>query len=224
MVFGTPSTTERIVSASQLSPEDKQLLKDLMIDFRTSAVSGGRQDIERVMPAKSIEDIRADLEQKICQEIRQKVNQAASGARAGGPLSIEGTIPLTADVLFSLARMEPSMREVSIQSICRRQSLVATRAKVLRLGQRFSQTLEGVSSNQDVPQVVREEYRASLGKVLADVDLMAKQMEFEGRAARDILAVSAEQKRVEGESAGSANIKTRSGVESGRSLEYGTGR
>ncbi len=224
MAFGTTSTTEKIVSASQISPEDKQLLKDLVIDFRTSSLSGGRQDVQRVMPAKSVSDVRQELEDKICQEVRQKVRQASSGARAGGPLSVEGTIPLTADVLFSLARMEPSMREVSIQSICRRQSLVATRAKLLRLNQRFSQALEGVSSNQDVPQAVREEYRASLQRLLTDVDLMAKQAEFEDRVATDILATVAEQRRVEGKSAGSANVKTRVGVEAGKSLEYGTGR
>ncbi len=122
MAFGTTSTTEKIVSASQISPEDKQLLKDLVIDFRTSSLSGGRQDVQRVMAAKSVSDVRQDLEDKICQEVRQKVLKASSGARAGGSLSVEGTIPLTADVLFSLTRMEPSMREVSIQSICRRLS------------------------------------------------------------------------------------------------------
>ena len=224
MVFGTASTTEKIVGASQMSPEDKQLLKDLVIDFRTSSVSGGRQDVRRVIPAKSVSDARAELEDKICQEVREKVRQASSGARAGGPLSVEGTIPLTADVLFSLARMEPSMREVSVQSICRRQSLIATRAKILRLSQRFSQALEGVSSNHDVPQVVREEYRVSLQRLLTDVDLMAKQAEFEDRVARDILATATEQRRVEGKSAGSADLKTRAGLESGWSLEYGTGK
>ncbi len=224
MAFGTSSTTEKIVGASQISPEDKQLLKDLVIDFRTFSMSGGRQDVQRVMPAKSVGDAIAELEDKICQEVREKVRQASSGARAGGPLSVEGTIPITADVLFSLARMEPSMREVSIQSICRRQSLVATRARILRLNQRFSQALDGVSSNQDVPQAVREEYRVSLQRLLTDVDLMAKQAEFEDRVARDILATAAEQRRVEGKSAGSAHLKTRVGVESGSSLEYGTGK
>lgn len=224
MTFGTPSTTERIVSASQISGEDKQLLKDLVVDFKTSPLSGGRQDVQRVSPQRSVGDLRQELEDKICQEVRAKVQQASSGVRAGGPLSVEGTIPLTADALFRLARMEPSIRELSIQSICRQQSLVAARAKVLRLSQRFTQALEGVSSNQDVPQPVREEYRASLRNVLADVDLMAKQMDFEEKAARGILAVSTEQKRVEGKSAGSADVKTRSGLESGSSLEYGTGK
>ena len=81
-----------------------------------------------------------------------------------------------------------------------------------------------MSSNQDVPQPVREEYRTSLRNALSDVDLMAQQIEFEDRAARDILATTAEQKRVEGKSAGGADVKTRAGVESGSSLEYGTGK
>ena len=137
---------------------------------------------------------------------------------------MEGAIPLTADLLFGLARMEPSMKEVSIQSICRRQSLVATRAKITRLSQRFSQSLDGVSSNQDVPQVVREEYRTSLSRLLGDVDLIAKQMEFEERSASSIFATLAEQKRVEGRAAGSAGTMTRLGATPGPSLDYGTGR
>ena len=116
------------------------------------------------------------------------------------------------------------MKEVSIQSVCRRQSVLATRAKVLRLGQRFNQALEGVSANQDVTQAVREEYRASLRNTLSDVDLMAQQIELEDRAARDILTTTAEQRRVGGRSAGSADVKTRAGEEAGDILEYGTGR
>jgi hypothetical protein len=176
------------------------------------------------MPAKSVSDVRQELEDAICQEVRNKVNQAASGTRAGGPLTVEGTIPLTADLLFGLARMEPSMKEVSIQSICRRQSLVATRAKITRLLQRFGQSLDGVSSNQDVPQVVRDEYRASLSRLLGDVDLQAKQMEFEERSANSIFATLAEQKRVEARAAGSAGTVTRLGAPLGPSLDYGTGR
>ena len=137
---------------------------------------------------------------------------------------MEGTIPLTADLLFGLARMEPSMKEVSIQSICRRQSLVATRAKITRLLQRFGQSLDGVSSNQDVPQVVRDEYRTSLSRLLGDVDLIAKQMEFEERSANSIFATLAEQKRVEARAARSAGTITRLGASPGPSLDYGTGR
>src|ERR1043166_8866710 len=121
MVFGVPSTTEKILSGSKVSAEDQQLAKDLIIDFRTHTLSSGNQDVSRVMPVKSVSDVRQDLEDAICQEIRRKVDQASAGTRAGGPLSVEGTIPLTADLLFGLARMEPSMKEVSIQSICRRQ-------------------------------------------------------------------------------------------------------
>ena len=116
------------------------------------------------------------------------------------------------------------MKEVSIQSICRRQSLVATRAKITRLVQRFGQALDGVSSNQDVPQAVRDEYRASLSRLLGDVDLIAKQMEFEERSASSIFATLTEQKRIEGRSAGSAGAATRLGAKLGPSLEYGTGR
>jgi len=223
MVFGTPSTTNKILSGSIVSVEDQQLAKNLIIDFRTDPLSG-RQDVYRVMPAKSVSDVRQELEDAICQEVRNKVSQAASGTRAGGPLGVEGTIPLTADLLFGLARMDPSMKEVSIQSICRRQSLVATRAKITRLLQRFGQSLDGVSSNQDVPQVVRDEYRASLSRLLGDVDLLAKQMEFEERSANSIFATLAEQKRVEARAAGSAGTVTRLGATLGPSLDYGTGR
>ncbi len=224
MVFGTPSTTDKILSSSKVSAEDQQLAKDLIIDFRTDPLSAGRQDVYRVMPVKSVSDVRQDLETQICQEVRNKVNQASSGTRAGGPLSVEGTIPLTADLLFGLARMEPSMQEVSIQSICRRQSLVATRAKITRLSQRFGQALDGVSSNRDVPQVVRDEYRASVSRLLGDVDLLAKQMEFEERSANSIFATLTEQKRVEARAAGSAGTVTRLGAPLGPSLDYGTGR
>jgi hypothetical protein len=224
MVFGTPSTTDKIISGSTMSGEDKQLAKDLIIDFRTDPLSSLRQDVYRVMPAKSVSDVRQDLEDAICEEVRGKVAQAASGTRAGGPLGIEGTIALTADLLFGLARMEPSMKEVSIQSICRRQSLVATRSKITRLLQRFGQALDGVSSNQDVPQVVRDEYRTSLSRLLGDVDLIAKQMEFEERSANSIFATLTEQKRVEARAAGSAGTVTRLGAALGPALDYGTGR
>jgi hypothetical protein len=224
MIFGTSSTTDKILSGSKVAAEDRQLAKDLIIDFRTDPLSSGRQDVYRVMPLKSVSDVRQELEDAICEEVRARVSQAASGTRAGGPLSVEGTIPLTADLLFGLARMEPSMKEVSIQSICRRQSLVATRAKITRLSQRFSQSLDGVSSNQDVPQVVRDEYRTSLSRLLGDVDLIAKQMEFEERSANSIFATLAEQKKVEGRAAGSAGTMTRLGAAPGPSLDYGTGR
>jgi len=224
MIFGTPSTTDKILSGSKVSAEDQQLAKDLIIDFRTDPLSSGNQDVSRVMPPKSVSDVRQDLEDAICQEIRGKVDQAAAGTRAGGPLSVEGTIPITADLLFGLARMEPSMKEVSIQSICRRESLVATRAKITRLLQRFGQSLDGVSSNQDVPQVVRDEYRASLSRLLNDVDLLAKQMEFEERSANSIFATLTEQKRVEAKAANSAGTVTRLGSPLGPSLDYGTGR
>jgi len=176
------------------------------------------------MPAKSVSDVRQELEDAICQQVREKVGQAASGTRAGGALTVEGTIPLTADLLFGISRMEPTMKEVSIQSICRRQSLVATRAKITRLLQRFGQALDGVSSNRDVPQVVRDEYRASLTRLLGDVDLIAKQMEFEERSANSIFATLSEQKRVEAKAAGSAGTVTRLGSKLGPSLDYGTGR
>ena len=224
MVFGTPSTTDKILSGSKVSAEDQQLAKALIIDFRTDPLSSGNQDVSRVMPVKSVSDVRQDLEDVICQEIRRKVEQASAGTRAGGPLSVEGAIPLTADLLFGLARMESSMKEVSIQSICRRQSLVATRAKITRLLQRFGQALDGMSSNRDVPQVVRDEYRTSLSRLLGDVDLLAKQMEFEERSANSIFATLTEQKRVEAKAAGSAGTVTRLGAALGPSLDYGTGR
>jgi len=224
MIFGTPSTTDKILSGSKVSAEDQQLAKDLIIDFRTDPLSSGNQDVSRVMPPKSVSDVRQELEDAICQEIRSKVDQAAAGTRAGGALSVEGTIPITADLLFGLARMEPSMKEVSIQSICRRESLVATRAKITRLLQRFGQSLDGVSSNQDVPQVVRDEYRASLSRLLNDVDLLAKQMEFEERSANSIFATLTEQKRVEAKAGNSAGTMTRLGAALGPSLDYGTGR
>src|SRR5919106_2105809 len=44
MVFGTPSTTDRILSASKIFAEDRQLAKDLISDFRTDPLSG-RQDV-----------------------------------------------------------------------------------------------------------------------------------------------------------------------------------
>jgi len=224
MIFGTPSTTDKIVGSSKMTSEDQQLAKDLIIDFRTDPLSSGRQDVYRVMPAKSVSDVRQELEDAICQQVRQRVDQAAAGTRAGGALAVEGTIPLTADLLFGISRMEPSMKEVSIQSICRRQSLVATRAKITRLLQRFGQALDGVSSNRDVPQVVRDEYRASLTRLLGDVDLIAKQMEFEERSANSIFATLSEQKRVEAKAAGSAGTVTRLGAKLGPSLDYGTGR
>ncbi|MFQ5904383.1 MAG: hypothetical protein ACE5JO_11910, partial [Candidatus Binatia bacterium] len=224
MVFGTPSTTEKIVSASQLSGEDKKLLNEIVIDFKTSSVSGGKQDVRRVMPVKSVSDVRDEIEGKICKEIKDKVAQAASGKGVGGPLSVEGALPITADTYLSLSRMEPSTREFSMVSICRQQSLVAVRAKILRLIQRFSQTLEGVSSSQDVPQAVRDEYRASLQRLLTDVDMMARQMEFERKAAENIAAVLGEQRRVEGELAGSATTDVRSREDLRAGLEYGTGR
>ena len=224
MAFGTTSTTDTILSSSKMTENDRQLAKALVIDFRTDPLNSGRQDVYRVMPAKSVGDIRQELEDTICQQVRERVEQAASGVRSGGALTVEGTIPLTADLLFGIARMEPSMKETSIQSICRRQSLVATRAKLTRLAQRFGQALDGVSSNRDVPQVVRDEYRASLTRLLEDVDLIAKQMEFEERSAQSIFATLSEQKRVEARAANSARTVTRLGAKLGPSLDYGTGR
>jgi hypothetical protein len=81
-----------------------------------------------------------------------------------------------------------------------------------------------VSSNRDLPQVVRDEYRAALSRLLGDVDLIAKQMEFEERSANSIFATLAEQKRVEAKAAGSAGTMTRLGATPGPSLDYGTGR
>src|SRR6266498_6002673 len=112
MIFGTPSTTDKILSSSKVAAEDRQLAKDLIIDFRTDPLSG-RQDVYRVMPTKSVSDVRQELEDAICEEVRNKVSQAASGTRAGGQLGVEGTIPVTADLLFGLARMEVSVKEVS---------------------------------------------------------------------------------------------------------------
>ena len=89
MIFGTPSTTDKILSGSKVSAEDQQLAKDLIIDFRTDPLSSGNQDVSRVMPAKSVSDVRQDLEDAICNEIRNKVDQAAAGTRAGGPISVE---------------------------------------------------------------------------------------------------------------------------------------
>ena len=71
-----------------MSVEDKQLAKDLIIDFRTDPLSSLRQDVYRVMPVKSVSDVRQELEDAICEEVRGKVAQAASGTRAGGPLGI----------------------------------------------------------------------------------------------------------------------------------------
>ena len=59
MIFGTPSTTDKIVGGSTMSGEDKQLAKDLIIDFRTDPLSSLRQDVYRVMPVKSVSDVRA---------------------------------------------------------------------------------------------------------------------------------------------------------------------
>ena len=39
MIFSTPSTTDKIVSGSTMSGEDKQLAKDLIIDFRTDILA-----------------------------------------------------------------------------------------------------------------------------------------------------------------------------------------
>jgi hypothetical protein len=101
MVFGTPSTTDKILSGSKVSAEDQQLAKDLIIDFRTDPLSSGNQDVSRVMPVKSVSDVRQDLEDAICQEIRSKVDQASAGTRAGGPLSAlkkrQGCLPFKAD-------------------------------------------------------------------------------------------------------------------------------
>ena len=110
MIFGTPSTTDKIVSSSKMTNEDQQLAKDLIIDFRTDPLSSGRQDVYRVMPAKSVSDVRQELEDAICQQVRERVGQAASGTRAGGTLTVEGTIPLTADLLLGISRMEPTMK------------------------------------------------------------------------------------------------------------------
>src|SRR5262249_49633577 len=83
MIFGAPSTTDRILSGSTMSGEDKQLAKDLIINFRTDPLSG-RQDVYRVMPVKSVSDVRQELEDAICEEVRNRVAQAISGAHAGG--------------------------------------------------------------------------------------------------------------------------------------------
>ena len=83
MIFGTPSTTDKILNGSKVSAEDRQLAKDLVIDFRTDPLSG-RQDVYRVMPVKSVSDVRRELEDAICLEVRDKVAQAATGIRAGG--------------------------------------------------------------------------------------------------------------------------------------------
>ena len=53
MSFGTPSTSDKIVSSSKMNTDDRQLAKELIIDFRTDSVSSGRQDVYRVMPALS---------------------------------------------------------------------------------------------------------------------------------------------------------------------------
>ena len=92
MVFGTPSTTDKILGSSKMTNEDQQLAKDLIIDFRTDPLSSGRQDVYRVMPAKSVSDVRQELEDAICQQVRERVGQATSGTRAGGALTVEGTI------------------------------------------------------------------------------------------------------------------------------------
>src|SRR6266581_5465654 len=89
MIFGTPSTTDKILSSSKVAAEDRQLAKDLIIDFRTDPLSSGRQDVYRVMPLKSVSDVRQELEDAIFQEVRERVSQAASGTRAGGGLSVE---------------------------------------------------------------------------------------------------------------------------------------
>ena len=73
MIFGTPSTTDKIVSGSTMSGEDKQLAKDLIIDFRTDPLSSLRQDVYRVMPVKSVSDVRQELEDAICEEVRARV-------------------------------------------------------------------------------------------------------------------------------------------------------
>ena len=86
MIFGTPSTTDKILNGSKVSAEDRQLAKDLVIDFRTDPLSG-RQDVYRVMPVKSVSDVRRELEDAICLKVRDKVAQAATGIRAGGPRS-----------------------------------------------------------------------------------------------------------------------------------------
>jgi hypothetical protein len=65
MIFGTPSITDKILGSSKMTNEDQQLAKDLIIDFRTDPLSSGRQDVYRVMPAKSVSDVRQELEDAI---------------------------------------------------------------------------------------------------------------------------------------------------------------
>ncbi len=48
MVFGTPSTTDKILGSSKMTNEDQQLAKDLIIDFRTDPLSSGRQNVYTV--------------------------------------------------------------------------------------------------------------------------------------------------------------------------------
>src|SRR5262245_38960013 len=102
MIFGAPSTTDRILSGSTMSGEDKQLAKDLIINFRTDPLSG-RQDVYRVMPVKSVSDVRQELEDAICEEVRNRVAQAISGAHAGGQLGVEGLF-LSRRICFSVSR------------------------------------------------------------------------------------------------------------------------
>jgi len=75
MIFGTRPRRTKIVNGSTMSGEDKQLAKDLIIDFRTDPLSSLRQDVYRVMPVKSVSDVRQELEDVICEEVRGKVAQ-----------------------------------------------------------------------------------------------------------------------------------------------------
>ena len=63
-----------------------------------------------------------------------------------------------------------------------------------------------------------------LSRLLGDVDLIAKQMEFEERSANSIFATLIGTKASRSKAAGSAGTVTRLGATLGPSLDYGTGR
>src|SRR6266542_1419806 len=54
MIFGTPSTTDKILSGSRVAAEDRQLAKDLIIDFLPAPLSSDTPDLYRVLPANPV--------------------------------------------------------------------------------------------------------------------------------------------------------------------------
>lgn len=206
MDFGAQSTTDTILSKSTIPDQDKQALKDLLLDYTKMPVANGQSTVSQQMPKKSAADFVQDIETQVCAEIHSNVEQTKAGQRVGGPLSVAGSIPVPAEVYVSLSGMEGAKKEMAIQGLCREQALAVARGKMIYLSQRFNQVLDGAEGDPSVTPDVANKYRAELRGLISDMDLMASQRGAEQRVmdtmsniAADRTALGRQAARAQGE-------------------------